>query len=208
VSEGREVFVASGDIGWAPDDATIYFSVRGTTGRAGDGVWAADIPTAEARLVASDLSEDGGTLALLSVAQRGDRLLAWDPERYARTFRGPVAALVDAVTGSLELLESPAGDPASSIVMPAAFSPDGSTLLLVSRMVEPDFQLHLLDLDTGNAVALVPSGLPIVPAFDVPTWATDGEILIRAMAGGREGSGDAEALGRAVVVRPTDVNGG
>lgn len=201
VSEGGDILVAS-SLGWTPDDGTLYYSVSGTAGRAGDGLWAADTSTGATRLVARTMSEDGGPLTLVAVSPAGDRLLAMDVERYTRTFSGPVLALVDASTGSAEPLLSPVGDPARAIVLPAAFSPDGTSLLLVSRIVDPDFQLHVLDLDSGRVVPLVPSGLPLVPALDTPTWSTDGTILIRAGAGEREGSGDVDALGRAVLVVP------
>ena len=201
VSEGGDILVAS-SLGWTPDDGTLYYSVSGTAGRAGDGLWAADTSTGATRLVARTMSEDGGPLTLVAVSPAGDRLLAMDAERYTRTFSGPVLALVDASTGSAEPLLPPVGDPARAIVLPAAFSPDGTSLLLVLRIVDPDFQLHVLDLDSGRVVPLVPSGLPLVPALDTPTWSTDGTILIRAGAGEREGSGDVDALGRAVLVVP------
>lgn len=201
VAEDGDVLVASG-VGWAPDDGTLYYSVRGTSGRTGDGLWAVDTSTGATRLVARAMSEDGGPLTLVSVSPAGDLLLAMDPERYARTYSGPVLALVDPRTGSAEPLLPPVGDPAHAIVLPAAFSPDGSSLLLVSRMVDPDFQLHVLDLDSGRVGPLVPSGLPIVPALDAPTWSAAGTILIRAGAGEREGSDDVEALGRAVLLVP------
>ena len=86
------------------------------------------------------------------------------------------------------------GDPAHAIVLPAAFSPDGSSLLLVSRMVDPDFQLHVLDLDSGRVVPLVPSGLPIVPALDAPTWSAAG-------VESSSGPGPVSARGRAMPTR-------
>jgi hypothetical protein len=67
-------------------------------------------------------------------------------------------------------------------------------------MVDPDFQLHVLDLHSDRVVPLVPSGLRIVPALDAPTWSAAGTILIPAGAGEREGSGDVDALGQAVLV--------
>ena len=110
-------------------------------------------------------------------------------------------ALVDAMTGGAEPLEAPASrDGTPGMVLPATFSPDGSMLLLVTRMVTPDFQVHVRDLAGGEVTAVLPDGLPLVPAVDVPTWSTSGTVFIRAGAGDREGSGDVAARSRAALL--------
>jgi dipeptidyl aminopeptidase/acylaminoacyl peptidase len=207
VSDGSEVLVVSGYLGWAPDDGAVYHSVHGTEAPDADGVWAVDTRTGERRQVASTMSEDGGPLALIAVSPRGDRLLALDREHWSRDHAGPVVTLVDARTGALEPLQPPVGDPAAAVVMPAAFSPDGAHVLLVVRMVDPDHQVHVRDVDSAVVRPLVPSGLPLVPALDPPTWATDGTIVIPGGSGDPEGAEDLAALGRAVVLTGVHAEG-
>lgn len=201
VAEGRDILVAFGDIEWSPDDRAVYHSVRDAGAGVSDGIWMVDTATGASRVVATTMASDGGPLTLVAVSPRGDRLLAYDPVRAVRFLEGPVLALVDPTTGGTEPHEAPVSrEGTPGMVMPATFSPDGSMLLLVTRMVTPDFQVHVRDLASGEVTAVLPNGLPLVPAVDVPTWSTSGTVFIRAGAGDREGSGDVAALSRAALL--------
>ena len=93
-------------------------------------------------------------------------------------------ALIDPTTGAASPLVvggKGEGAPYAAMVQMAGFSPDGTTLLEVTRFTDPIHQVQARNLATDEVSALVPDGLESAgpPLYStVPTWATNGTALI------------------------------
>jgi Tol biopolymer transport system component len=149
-------------IRWAPDGRRLYYSVHDPQVEHPDnGIWVVGADGGSARHLLGTTDPEHGPPSVVQVSPRGDKLLALYP--LAATdfgFRGSAYTLVNVATGAAEPLtvQDPAA-PEFAWVALATISPDGSELLTVTRLTDPDFQVFVRDLDAGEEVLLV-DGLP------------------------------------------------
>jgi hypothetical protein len=126
---------------------------------------------------------EAGAPAVIQVSTRGDKLLAYYPlaQMAFGVGKTPIYAVVDAATGAAcPLLVPDPKRPLGAYVALAALSPDGTKVLMVTRLTAPDRQVWVSDLDGGNPVRLgepLANAGAIAPGI-IPTWATDGSVLI------------------------------
>jgi Tol biopolymer transport system component len=170
-------------IHWQADGSRLFYNVNYLQQNdPRSGIWVVDADGQNARQVAGTTDPDLGPPIAVQVAPAGDRVLGfyiWVANQFSG--KGPLYALVDVASGRATplTLEDP-NAPAYAFVSLATLSPDGSKLLFVSRLTNPDFQLFVRDLPDGEANRLI-DGLPgaVTVAYGlVPTWATDGTVFM------------------------------
>jgi Tol biopolymer transport system component len=170
-------------IRWAPDAARLYYSVTyPDLGDARSGIWVVDADGRNQRQILGATDPEAGPPAVAQVSPRGDKLLAFYPVAMTGfAVKVPFYALVDVATGAAEpLLVPDPNAPPSAYVSLAAISPDGSKVLILARLTDPDLQVWARDVDGGEPIRLgepLASGGPIGLGI-IPTWATDGSVLI------------------------------
>lgn len=180
----NEPGIAYYGIRWMPDGQQIVYSVhhRNDTDPQ-NGIWIASSQGGTPRQVLGAADDESGAPAVVQVTATGDRLLAYYPLVVSRFSGGNTyLATVDLESGAAEwlTLDDP-NAPEHAWISMAAFSPDGTALLLVSRLTTPDYQVFVRDVATGQQASVVPEGLPgAVPVnwSVIPTWATNGTALI------------------------------
>ncbi|MBX3030726.1 MAG: PD40 domain-containing protein [Chloroflexi bacterium] len=164
----------------SPDGATVYFSrsAPGPGDRA-NGIWSVRLDGSWLRQVAGATDPGLGEPYVQSVSADGTTLLAWYPRAVRSSLDGDVLALIDVGSGSVTSLGS--DEPAPATVQMAALSPTDDRVLLVTRRTTPDHQVWLLDPASGSREPVVPDGLFEAGPPDwsiIPTWATDGRVLV------------------------------
>jgi hypothetical protein len=100
--------------------------------------------------------------------------------------RGPFYTLIDVASGRATplTLQDP-NAPEHAFVALATLSPDGSKLLYVSRLTDPDYPVFVRDVPDGAETRLI-DGLPraVTMALTlVPTWATNWSVFINSDLG-------------------------
>ena len=182
VTEDRPGIVYFG-MRWEADGSTLFYSVNDTSpGSVINGIWAVTPDGVDDRLVARATDPEHGEPAVTQVSRQGDRLVAWYPRSAGRLDVRDPLALIDPSNGAatpLVVEETP--EPHVARVQLATLSPDGTALLEVTRLTDPDFQVTVRDLGTGEVTTLVPGGLEVAgpPEYGMmPTWATNGTALI------------------------------
>jgi hypothetical protein len=126
---------------------------------------------------------DTGAPAVVQVAATGDRLLAFYPLVLGKfRFGGQMYAVINLQSGEASWITlDDLSAPEYAWVALVTFAPDGSKLLMVSRLTSPDYQVFIRDLGTGKQVTVLPEGLSGAAPVEwgvLPTWATNGTVLI------------------------------
>ncbi len=172
-------------IDWQSDGSRLFYNVNyPDTSDRRNGIWVMDTDGQNARQVAGTTDSELGPPSVVQVAPEGDRLLAFYVAAAAQNAqRGPHYAIVDAASGEATPLTIQDPDaPEFAFAGLATLSPDGSKVLYVSRQTEPENQVFLRDLPDGDEVRLV-DGLSraFTVAYGlVPTWASDGSVLMNS----------------------------
>jgi Tol biopolymer transport system component len=146
-----------------------------------NGLWIAGSDGSDPRQVLGD-DEELGTPVVVDVTPSGDKALVFYAEAAMRfSTGGPYYAIVDTKSGARETIEVDLPDqPEEAFVSLATFSPDGTKLLTVSRLTDPNGIVAVRDLETGEIEQV---GEPIDDAGmgvigGIPTWATNGTVFI------------------------------
>jgi WD40 repeat protein len=146
-----------------------------------NGLWIANGDGTDPRKVIGR-DDELGTPVIVDVTPSGDKALVWYAEAAMQfATQGPFYAIVDTTTGDREAIEVDLPDqPEEGYVSLATFSPDGTKLLTVTRLTEPDGIVQVRDLESGQIEQV---GEPVPDAlmgFDeaTPTWATNGTVFI------------------------------
>jgi Tol biopolymer transport system component len=169
---------------WAPDGSKIYYAVHDPDrDQPHNGVWVVDADGQNQRQVLPQTDPTMGAPAVAQVAPDGKTLLIYYPIAVSARTPGevPVFAIADAETGTLHpILVPDPNAPEHSWVGLATLSPDGTKVLVVTRFTDTDRQVWVSDLDGSNAMLL---GEPLsesgwVALGLIPTWASDGSVLI------------------------------
>jgi Tol biopolymer transport system component len=169
---------------WAPDGSRLYYAVHDPDrSQPRNGLWVVDADGLNQRQIVRQTDPEAGAPAVAQVAPDGKTLLVYYPIAAGRFVAGevPIFAVVDAETGAVEpLLVRDPNAPEMAWVGLAVLSPDGTKVLTLTRLTNPDKQVWVEDVDGGNAVQL---GEPLIEAGWValgliPTWASDGSVLI------------------------------
>jgi WD40 repeat protein len=168
---------------WAPDAGTLYYSVNDVSAASAiNGIWAVDADGTDVRFIAGTTDSDAGEPAIAQVSYDGDRLLAWHPRSAGRPPARYSLSLVDPMTGlETPLLLGDTGASSVGTVQLATMSPDGAWLLEATANTDPDHQVLLRDLGSGELTPFGADGLSGAGASQsgtVPTWATNGTLLI------------------------------
>ena len=168
---------------WAPDGRTLYYSVTDVSAASAvNGIWAVDADGTDVRFIAGTTDTDVGEPAIGQVSSDGTHLLAWHPRSAGRPSAPYSWSLVDPRTGlETPLLLGDSGASSVGTVQLATMSPDGVWLLEVTANTDPDHQVLLRDLVSGQVTPLIADGLSAAGASQsgtVPTWATNGTLLI------------------------------
>jgi Tol biopolymer transport system component len=193
VVDDEQMGVVYFGIRWAPAGDVLYYSVHPIDPNdLRTGIWAVDADGSGAHKVIGPPDDESGGPAMLQVSAEGDRLLVFYPRIMGSYAGGRDAyALVDPVSGTEERLSAPqTTEPAVAFVSLASLSPDGTGLLEVLRLTNPDNQVLVRDLATGAETPVVPEGLAVAGPIEyglVPTWAPDGTVFITG--GGALGQG-------------------
>jgi Tol biopolymer transport system component len=173
---------------WAPDGETFYYSLNDYDADNPDnGIWAYDKATGETAQFAVADTPDLGPLGVLEVSPAGDKLLAWYPEAFGRfEFEEPLLRLVDIATGAVEPVDVPSEDPETLPgLTKAIFSPDGSAMLLLVDPGEPELQLWVTNLRTGEQTLVIDELEDVtVELFLTPTWGANGNVMVARGSGG------------------------
>jgi Tol biopolymer transport system component len=170
---------------WAPDGGTLYYSLNDVSATSMvNGIWAVDADGTGVRFVAGTTETKVGEPAVAQVSSDGTRLLAWYP-RSAGQFQTTAydLSLIDPQTGTATplVIDADPGVVGVGVVQMATFSPDGTRLAEVTFRTEPDHQVLISDLASGDATQLIADGLPVggpAQSGTVPTWAANGTLLI------------------------------
>jgi dipeptidyl aminopeptidase/acylaminoacyl peptidase len=174
----------------SPDGQTVYFSRNAPDpDDPFNGIWRVGIDGTSPQPIAGTVDHELGEPSVLDVSADGTTLLAWYPRAASRVVEGDLLALIDVASGTATPLGADAPTPAT--VRMAAFSPTDARVLLVTLGTQPDHQVWLLDPTTGGRTPVVPGGLPEAGSPDgsiMPTWATDGRVLIPGGAARSEAS--------------------
>jgi hypothetical protein len=151
------------------------------------GIWVVDIDGQNARQVAAMTDPDLGPPVAVQVAPTGDRVLGlYIVAANQFSGKGPIYALIDVASGKATplTLQDP-NAPEYAYVSLATLSPDGSKLLSVSHLTDPDYQVFVRNLPDGGETRLI-DGLTraITVAYElVPTWATNGSVFMNSDLG-------------------------
>jgi dipeptidyl aminopeptidase/acylaminoacyl peptidase len=181
--DAEQLGVVYAGIRWAPAGDVLFYSYHPydlDDPRA--GVWSVNADGSANHQVTGAADPESGGPAVLQVSAEGDRLLAYYP-RVIRS-RGPkdAYALVDLATGTEERLVAPhASERPVEFVTLASLSPDGTGVLEVIRGSDPDNQVLVRDVVTGELTSVVPEGLAVAGPIEyglIPTWAPDGRVFI------------------------------
>jgi Tol biopolymer transport system component len=172
-------------IDWQADGSRLFYNVNyPSTTDPKNGIWVVDVDGQNARQVATATDPDLGPPMVVQVAPAGDRLLAFYIVAATQfAIGGPFYAIVDVASGeTTPLTLEEAGAPEHAFVALATLSPNGSKVLYVSRLTDPDNQVFVRDVEGGEAIRLV-DGLPraftVAPGL-IPTWASDGSVLMNS----------------------------
>ncbi len=167
---------------WAPDGSYLAYSHHEPDpDDQRNGIWRIDPDGSDRQLIAGRTDPELGAPAVAQLSPAADRILAWYPIS-AMNYSGREAlAVVDVGSGAVTPIQ--VEDPDSSIegITLAAFSPDGTALLEVTTRTDPDHQVLIRDLATGQVTTLLGEGLESAgpPQYGMmPTWATNGTVLI------------------------------
>jgi Tol biopolymer transport system component len=167
---------------WAPDGSYLAYSHHEPDpDDPRNGIWRTDPDGSDRQLIAGRTDPELGAPAVAQLSPTGDRILAWYPISAMRYSGREALAVVDIESGAVTPIQ--VEDPDSSIegITLAAFSPDGTVLLEVTTRTDPDHQVLLRDLATGQVTSLLGEGLESAgpPQYGMmPTWATNGTVLI------------------------------
>ena len=170
-------------IRWAPDASRLYYSVHyPQTSKPRNGIWAVDANGLNQRQLLGLSDPEAGAPAMSQVSTDGKTLLAYYPLAAAQfANRFPVFALVDAETGAADpLLVPDPNAPENASAGLAVLSPDGTKVLMVTTLTDQGRQVWVTNLDGSEAIRLgepLENGGMIAPGL-IPTWATDGSVLI------------------------------
>jgi Tol biopolymer transport system component len=179
-----EIGVAYFGMRWAPDGSRLYYSVQHVQHDNPDnGIWVVNADGSDAHLLVGAPDADSWGPAVLQVAADGAHLLSWDPA-YANNFstHKPVFSVVDTSTGvSTPLLPLDPATPPYAWVDWAGFSPDGGSVLTLTRGAQPTLDVRVRDIgasveyqlvvDENSQAGWISNGIPL-------TWAPNGIALI------------------------------
>jgi Tol biopolymer transport system component len=181
---GREPGVVYYGMRWSPDGRYLYYSYQDPDpSDSHNGIWVVGADGQGARRLIGGTPDTGGAPVVAAISPAGDLLLALFVAQAVRySGEGPILALVGTRSGSSAAVEPGADAQAShEYVAQAAFSPDGSALLMVTAPPSPNHQVLLAATVRGTPVAIVPGGLPDAGWPDLgimPTWASNGTVFI------------------------------
>jgi Tol biopolymer transport system component len=167
---------------WAPDGTYLAYSHHEPDpDDPRNGIWRIDPAGSGRELIAGRSDPELGAPALAQISPAADRILAWYPISAMRYSGREALAVVDIESGAITPIHLEEPDSAVAAITLAAFSPDGSALLEVTTRTDPDHQVLLRDLATGQVTTLLAEGLESAgpPQYGMmPTWATNGTVLI------------------------------
>lgn len=170
-------------IEWQGDGDRLFYNVsyQDFSNRA-NGIWIVDRDGENSRRVIGTIDPERGPPIVLQVSPSGDRLLGFYL-LYATRFGvgGPHFALIDPAEGESTdlILDDPSTLPEAYIGL-ATMSPDGSRLLTVTNLTDPDYQVRVQDLPAGEPHLLVDDltrGTTVAYGI-LPTWASNGSVYI------------------------------
>jgi Tol biopolymer transport system component len=172
-------------IHWQADGSRLFYNVNYQSANdPRSGIWVVDADGQNARQVARMTDPDLGPPIALQVAPAGDRVLGFYILAASQlSGKGPIYALIDVASGkATPLTIQDPNAPEHAYVSLATLSPDGSRLLYVSRLTDPDYQVFVRDMPDGKEVRLIDG---LTRAFTVaygliPTWATDGSVFMNS----------------------------
>ena len=169
---------------WSPDGRYLYYSYQDPDpSDSHNGIWVVGADGQGARHLVGGTTDSGGAPTVAGISPSGDLLLALYVARAVQYSReGPILALVGTRSGSSAAVEpGAAAQVPNEYVAQAAFSPDGSGLLMVTAPPSPNHQVLLEAATRGTPVVVVPGGLPYAGWPDLgvmPTWASNGTVFI------------------------------
>ena len=169
---------------WAPDGQRLYYSLNHADAEnPRNGIWVVDADGRNNRQVLATTDPELGPPSVVQVSPRGDRLLAFYPiaaSQYAAP-TSPLYALVDVRSGvATPLTLQGADDQELAYLSLATISPDGSKLLVTSRLADGNARVYARDLDADEAELLardVPGAVGVALGLGL-TWATDGTVFV------------------------------
>jgi Tol biopolymer transport system component len=167
---------------FSKDGSHLLFTVSHTDrDNPQNGLWTANGDGSNPRQVLGN-DEELGTPVVVDVTPSGDRALVFYAEAAMQyRNRGSVYAIVDTTSGDREPLEVDLQDqPDEAFISLATFSPDGTKLLTVTRLTDPEGIVEVRDLESGDVEQI---GEPIEDAGMAivgrgPIWATNSTVFI------------------------------
>ncbi|MGD9710662.1 MAG: hypothetical protein AB7V46_01185 [Thermomicrobiales bacterium] len=172
---------------WTSDGAALYYTLSGTSIEdPRNGIYRYDAASGSSDMVLGGSATTGGP-AVVEVSPAGDYLLVWYPY-LAGSYAGtdPLYWLLDPSSGVVQPLIPPEGaEGGIGFVGAATFAPDGRSVLLGTRLTDPNFQLWELDLASHDATLLVESlpGVMVMEYTLPPTWTSSGRIFVSSNIG-------------------------
>jgi Tol biopolymer transport system component len=167
---------------WAADGAYLAYSHHEPDpDDPRNGIWRIKSDGSGRELIAGRTDPELGAPAVAQISPAGDRILAWYPISAMRYSGREALAVVDIESGSITPVRLEEPDSAVEAITLASFSPDGTALLEVTTRTNPDHQVRIHDLATGQVTILLADGLESAgpPQYGMmPTWASNGTVLI------------------------------
>lgn len=172
---------------WSPDGQHLYYTVFSPDrDDERNGLWRLDADGTTTQIVPAD--PELGPAAVQTVSPDGSlALVFYVVAAGVMKTDAPLYALLETATGVVTPVEMTAPDqPEFTFLSPVALSPDGTLLVSVTRLTDPEFQLIARSTETGAETVLVPEGLPRAYAmsrYGPVSWALDGTILLNSDLG-------------------------
>lgn len=175
-------------IHWQVDGSRLFYNVGNLNADNPDnGIWVVDAGGQNAHQVAGTTDPDLSYPVAVQVSPDGKTILGYYViAANTNATRGPFYALIDVASGQakpLTVLDPNA--PEQAFVSLATLSPDGSKVLYVSRLTDPEYQVFVRDV-AGDEETRLSDGLPrafTIGNAMIPTWATDGSVFMNSDLG-------------------------
>jgi WD40 repeat protein len=165
---------------WSPDATAIAFTYYGVSkDDPQSGVWIFSLEGGAPRQVLK-ADPDLGRPAILSINATGaTAVVMYTDAAFALSNLRPFYWLLDLKTGERTEIDPPANAPMRAFVDAAVFSPDGTKLLLISKVGNPDESLVVRDLATGaDQTIFTAPRLYFAAIGHGLDWASNGTILV------------------------------
>jgi Tol biopolymer transport system component len=172
---------------WTADGEHLYYSVLSPNADdPANGIYRYDRDDESTRQMLSP-SPELGPPAVLQVNATDTHVLIRYPYAVGSFERDkPLYWLFGVGTGDVTPLDVPVPDDAGiGWIVAATFSPDGRSMLSATRNTQPDFQLWVTDLESGEQTLLVESlpGAMVMEYSLTLSWTASGRIFVPANIG-------------------------